>query len=67
LAAKDEGMLHGVFEFPNIAGPGMCEKGFRDISGYRRNHFLDFADNTSVACNTVSSQFRDRRCGLILP
>jgi len=31
LAAKYEGMLHGVIEFPHIAGPGILEKGFQDI------------------------------------
>jgi hypothetical protein len=31
LAAKDEGMLHGVFELPHVAGPGILEKSFQDF------------------------------------
>ena len=43
LAAKDEGMFHGVLELPHIAGPGILEKGFRNIGGYRFNGFLEFS------------------------
>ena len=43
LAAKDEGMLHGVLELPHIAGPGILEKSFQDIGGYRFNGFLEFS------------------------
>jgi hypothetical protein len=31
LAAKDEGLLHGVFELPHIARLGILEESFRDI------------------------------------
>ena len=67
FGCKGQRQLHGVLELPYIAGPGIPWKGFRDISGYRRNDFLEFDDNTSVACNTISSQFRDRRFGPIFP
>jgi hypothetical protein len=57
----DEGMLHGVIELPLITGPGILEKSFRDIGGYRLNRFLEFDDNTSVACNTFSVQVHNHR------
>jgi hypothetical protein len=43
LAAKDEGMFHGVLELPHIAGPGMLDKSFQDIRGYGLNGFLEFS------------------------
>ena len=34
-------MFHGVLEIPYIAGPGILEKGFQGIRGYRLNPFLN--------------------------
>jgi len=61
LAAKDEGILHDVLDLPHIAVPGIPEKSFQDVSGYRFNGFLECDNNTSVACNTISTQIHNYR------
>jgi len=45
----------------SIPWPGIFEKGLERIRRYRFDRFLEFDGNTSVACNTISTQVHNHR------